>query len=37
MSVTKHINSIITSSAHTIHALRILRSHGMQTESIRTI
>ena len=37
MSVTEHINNIITSSAQTIHALRILRSHGMQTESIHTI
>ena len=33
----EHINNIITSSAQTIHALRILRSHGMQTESIHTI
>ena len=37
MSVTEHINNIITSSAQTIHALRIFRSHGMQTESIHTI
>ena len=37
MSVTEHINNIITSSAQTINALRILRSHGMQTESIHTI
>ena len=37
MSVTEHINNIIASSAQTIHALRILRSHGMQTESIHTI
>jgi len=36
MSVTEHIN-IIASSAQTIHALRIFRSHGMQTESIHTI
>ena len=36
LSVTEH-NNIITSSAQTIHALRILRSHGMQTESIHTI
>ena len=32
-----HINNIIASSAQTIHALRILGSHGMQTESIHTI
>ena len=37
MSVTEHINNIIASSAQTIHALRILRSHGMRTESIHTI
>jgi len=37
MSVTEHINNFIASSAQTIHALRILRSHGMQTESIHTI
>jgi len=37
MSVTEHINNIIASSAQTIHALRILRSRGMQTESILTI
>jgi len=37
MSVTEHISNIIASSAQTIHALRILRSHGMQTESIHTI
>ena len=37
MSVTEHINNIIASSAQTIHALRILRSHGMRRESIHTI
>ena len=31
------INNIIASSAQTVHALRILRSHSMQTESIHTI
>ena len=37
MSVTEHINNIIASSAQTIHAFCILRSHGMQTESTHTI
>jgi len=36
-SVCGHVNNIITSSAQSVHALHVLRSHGMSAECIRTI
>jgi len=35
--VCGHVNNIITSSAQSVHALRVLRSHGMLAECIHTI
>jgi len=37
LSVCGHVNNIIASSAQTVYALRLLRSHGMSLEYIYTV
>ena len=37
LSVLDHVNNIIRSSAQTIHALRILRAHGMADSSLHVV
>jgi len=37
LSVLDHVNSITRSSAQTIHALRILRGHGMADSSLHVV
>ena len=36
-SATEHVNRVISSSAQSIHALRLLRSHGMTNASLHII
>lgn len=36
-SVTQHINKLVTSSAQTLYALRILRSHGLRNEALQHV
>jgi len=37
LSVLDHVNNITRSSAQTIHALRILRAHGMADSSLHVV
>jgi len=37
LSVSDHINSVMSSCAQSMHALRTLRSHGMDTELLQTV
>ena len=37
LSVSDHVNSVMSSCAQSMHALRTLRSHGMDTELLQTV
>ena len=37
LSVAEHVHAVITSSAQTLYALRVLRAHGMDDVSLQTI
>ena len=37
LSVHEHVNSVISSCAQSVHALRILRAHGMETSSLQIV
>jgi len=37
LSVAEHVHAVISSSAHTLYALRVLRAHGMNDVSLQTI
>jgi len=35
LSVTEHVHQVISKSAQTMHALKVVRSHGMNCEALR--
>jgi len=37
LSVSDHVNSVMSSCAQSMHALQTLRSHGMDTELLQTV
>ena len=37
LSVAEHVHTVISSSAQTLYALRVLRAHGMDDVSLQTI
>jgi len=37
LSVAEHVHAVISSSAQTLYALRVLRAHGMDDVSLQTI